>query len=148
MGFFQQVVNRCTGGGRVERFCTQLGWPIDERDDDGIGLYFEDSVVGRRTVYIHGEDDELVAFVAMSHAILPQREVTPEMVVHLLQRNRECLPVAWSMRIGQDGRVGFVLQYLAFGEGLSAAGVKYVCQKLVAEAAEFDAKMKRAGLLR
>jgi hypothetical protein len=52
------------------------------------------------------------------------------------------------MCIRDDGNVAFSLNYCALAAGLHPGIFKMLCETMVKEAHEFDAKMNEAGLLR
>ena len=150
-GYAQARGSRGSSGeepGRIDRLCRELGWSIDEREGETVKLFFKDPLVGRRIVMIHSGDDVLVLFVVYSHAFVPAEKVPNSVAWHLLGRNNVVAMGKWSADEAKDGDAVFALTYTALGEGLTAAALKYICQKMLGEAGEFDQKMQAAGMLR
>ncbi len=159
MSFFAELTNGFVEGirgsvsgdqerGRIERLCRELGWSVDERDGQKIALHFKDPLAGIRKVYLSHGDEPLVMLVVYSFAILPANRLPEEVIGHLLMRSAEIGAGAWQMSVDGDGDAIFCVRYTASGRGLTAAMLKYVCQGLVREAAGFDERMSKAGLLR
>lgn len=134
--------------GRIERYCRELGWSVDEREGNMIKLHFKDEMIGIRKVVIHGGDNAFVGFVVVSHAILPKENVPPEVAGYLLLRNAQITFGKWQLMITDEDEAVFVLQYDALGQGLSAPVMQHICKNMIPEVAEFDRRMQRAGLLR
>ena len=54
----------------------------------------------------------------------------------------------WGIDVDEDDTIWFYVLYQALGAGLDPEALKYICESLVAEAAEFDDRMRKSGLLR
>src|SRR6266851_5877532 len=72
----------------VERFCRELGWPVDERQGDAILLHFNDPVVGVRKITITC-GDKLMSLRVWSASTMSARQIPAEIMGHLLLRNSE-----------------------------------------------------------
>lgn len=158
MGIFSEIAagfvdGLCGNGaqqqesGRIERLCAQLGWAIDERDRQKIVLHFKDPLVGIRKVYISHGNEPLVLFAVYSMAILPADSVPPEISSHLLMQSAELAVGGWQASVTDEGEVLFCIRYVASGVGLTPPLFKFICEKMIRGAGEFDAKMQQAGLL-
>ena len=93
-----------------------------------------------------GERGTTVGFTAFSTARLPARQVPAAVLSYLLRRNANPF-VAWQMCLLEGGEVGFACSYRLPAAGLHPGVFKLLCETLVAEARQFDAKMDDAGLL-
>ncbi len=133
--------------GRVEGLCQELGWAVDERNSDGIALYFHDSAGGIRKVMVT-EGAKVLLISTFSRAVVPSSRVPIQVLGYLLARNTEMAAGAWQASATEHGgSVKFALAYCALSDGLNAAAFKVICEAMVREAHEFDVKMKAAGLL-
>ena len=144
------MFNRINGKGRhgrIERLCGELGWSIDGRDRDTITLDFNDPVTSRRSVYIASGDESLVLFTTFSMAIVSATDVPDGIPAYLLLQNSKQGAGMWQMT-HDDTSVYFSLIYRALGDGLNAGALKFICQGMVREAAQFDERMLKAGYLR
>jgi hypothetical protein len=156
-GFAERIVNGAAnralngrGGdrGRIERLCHELGWSVDERDGNAIRLHFNGPDGERRKVRISSGDKSIVGFYAHSDAVLPVHSVPPDLLAYLLRRNLDDSGIGmWGIIVHDDDDVTFHLCYMALGDGLDAEALKYICESLIGEAADFDAKLRQAGLL-
>ena len=135
-------------GDVVEECCRQLGWSVDERvSANEVCLHFNDPLVRIRKVHIGiGGQGTIVGFTVFSAATMPAQNVPATVLAHLLQRNCD-LFVAWETCRQDGGNVGFALTYCALAAGLDHWNFKTVCEAMVKEAHDFDAKMHEAGLL-
>ena len=52
------------------------------------------------------------------------------------------------MYVNEERKVFFYLMYQALGESLEPVGFKAICESLVREGADFDAKLHKDGLIR
>jgi hypothetical protein len=135
------------GAGRIDRLCQEIGWGVDERTSDGVALYFNDPLVRIRKV-MATEGDRLVLFQTFSAAVIPAARLPVQVLGYLLSRNTELATCAWQASVNDNnGNLAFALAYCALVEGLDAYAFKNICEVMVKEAYEFDAKMKAAGLL-
>jgi hypothetical protein len=135
-------------GDLVETCCQQLGWSIDERPSARkMCLHFTDPLIRIRKLLV-GIDDRgiYVGFTVFSAACVPPWQVPLEALGYLLERNGNPF-VGWQMCIADDGNVGFTVNYLALAAGLRPEIFKLLCETMINEAHEFDAKMDKAGLL-
>jgi hypothetical protein len=131
----------------IERLCKEIGWKVGEREGNTIFLYFNDPIVRTRKVIICGGDTgKLTAISVLSGITLFGQEVKPETLGHLLERNGELLVGAWQALDLDDGKVTFALKYCALATGLDATTFKCICEYMVKEAHDFDAKMKAMGI--
>lgn len=149
MGFIEGFVNgfaRAVSGSRVERLCSELGWSIDGRKGNTIRLDFNDPVIGKRPVYITDDGDGLIQFKGYSFVIIHPSRIPNEVYAYLLLQNRALPFGKWLVEEG-NGEVFFALEYYAFEEGVIPPTVKVLCEQIVREAAEFDERMKKAGML-
>lgn len=136
--------------GVIDTFCRELGWEIDERYNQGrVGLYFKDSVIGRRTVRVSiVGGGAMVSFTVGSAVSMPAKEIPVEILGHLLERNSE-LVGGWFVSVDDDDDTAcFAVNYCALSSGLNAAVFKLTCETLLEEANDFDDKMRQAGVLR
>ncbi len=135
------------GSGRIELLCRHIGWDIDERTSEGIALHFNDPVVSIRKVML-AQNANLVLFSTDSATRLPGHRVPIEVLGYLLTRNKQLAGCAWqASAMDNTGTVSFALAYCALVEGLDPGAFKGICEAMVKEASEFDAKMRAAGLL-
>lgn len=143
----QMEHGRDGGRGRIERLCRELGWGVDGREGDAIILRFNHAELGTRDVQVVSGDEPLVLFLVYSHAF-PAADAVPQQVLgYMLNENLKTPAGCWFADATEDGRAVFGLRYVALGEGLDAVTLKFICEKMVAGASSFDAKMKAAGLL-
>jgi Putative bacterial sensory transduction regulator len=133
---------------RIERLCRELGWPVDEREGNVIRLHFNSSDGEVRKVRITGGDKSLVSFFVASDAVLPADRVPADLLGYLLRRNVGDSGIGmWGIMVDDDDDVTFLNYYMALGDGLDAEALKYICESLTSEAADFDDKLRQAGLL-
>jgi hypothetical protein len=132
----------------VETCCRQLGWSIDERlGANEVCLHFIDPLVRIRRVVVSVENQEsVVGFTVFSAVTLPASRVPGAVLGHLLERNTHIL-AAWQMSVGENNEVAFALTYCALASGLHPGIFKMLCETMIKEAHDFDAKMHEAGLL-
>ncbi len=138
------------GGGRIERLCRELGWTVDEQEGNVIRLHFNSSDGEMRKVRITNGDNSLVGFFVPSGAVLSGDRVPPDLMGYLLHRNLNDGGIGmWGMMVNEDEdeNVTFINYYMALGDGLDAEALKYICESLTNEAADFDGKLRKAGLL-
>jgi hypothetical protein len=133
----------------VKTCCQQLGWSIDERvNANDVCLYFNDPLVRIRKLRVNiGKEGATVGFTVFSEVEIPTQRVPAAALAYLLQRNRD-LFVTWEMAIRDNGNVAFALSYVALAAGLRHEVFKVICDTMILEAQEFDARMQKAGLLR
>jgi hypothetical protein len=133
----------------VETCCHELGWVINERPNaNAMCLHFKDPLVRVRYVLVDfGDPGIYVAFKVFSAACVPQQQVPLNALGYLLKRNGQPF-VGWEMCVGDTGSVGFALNYFALASGLRPEAFKLICETILKEVHEFDAKMDKAGLLR
>jgi hypothetical protein len=134
------------GPALVERFCQELGWPVDERQGDTILLHFNDPVVGVRKVAISC-GDKLMSLRVWSASTMSARQIPGEIMGHLLLRNWELALSAWLVCDAGNGNAAFALASNMLTAGMDAPMLKYICETMVKEANAFDVKMKAAGLV-
>ena len=136
-------------GELVETCCHELGWAIDERPNaHAMCLHFKDPLVGIRKVLVgFGDQEFYVGFTVFSGVCVPPQQVPLNALGYLLKRNGQPF-VGWEMCVGDNGDVGFALNYFALASGLRPAAFKLICETMLKEVHEFDAKMDKAGLLR
>jgi hypothetical protein len=133
--------------GHIERLCQELGWSIDERNGEGVVLYFNDPTFGVRKVLVT-EGAKVMLISTFSGAVVPASRLPVEIMGYLLTRNTQLAGAAWQASIMENGgSVKFALAYCALIAGLDATAFKVICETMVKEAHEFDVKMKAAGLL-
>jgi hypothetical protein len=136
------------GSGRIELLCRYIGWEIDERTSEGIALHFNEPAVGIRKVIVAQNADLVVLFSTDSTTRLPGHRVPIEVLGYLLTRNTQLAGCAWqASEMDNAGTVLFTLAYSALVEGLDPGAFKGICEAMVKEASEFDAKMRAAGLM-
>jgi hypothetical protein len=133
----------------VETCCEELGWAIDERPNaHEMCLHFKDPIVGIRKVLVcFGDREVFVGFTVFSAVCVPAQQVPLNALGYLLKRNGQPF-VGWQMCVGNNGDVGFAVNYFALAAGLRPEVFKLICETLIQEVHEFDAKMDKAGLLR
>ena len=151
-GFCSAVAERSPGssaGDVVRTCCGQLGWSIDERlNANEVCLHFNDPLVGIRKVVVGiGDHGTIVAFTVFSAVCIQSQQVPANVLGYLLQRNSQLL-IAWQMCVRDSGEVAFSITYCALAAGIDPGVFKMLCETMVKEAHEFDAKMDEAGLLR
>jgi hypothetical protein len=133
---------------RIEGFCRQLGWTIDERSGDAILLHYKDSIAGIRKLMVNCSDDGKVAvFTSFSLLDITTQNVPAEVTAEMLLRNASLLTGAWQAFKSNNGSVSFVLKYCALVDGLDSSMFKHICAELIAEVIAFDSKMRGNGLL-
>lgn len=130
----------------VERMCQELGWPVDERDGSTILLYFKDPIIRIRKIAITS-GDKVLGFTVCSEAVMNPRQLSAEIMGHLLVRNSKMVGMAWQIFESGNGNAGFSMAAAMLIGGMNSAMFKYLCETMVKEAIEFDVKMQAAGLL-
>jgi hypothetical protein len=147
---YQQAYgNGACDRGRIDRVCRELGWSVDEREGNVIQLHFNDPIYGIRKVRIADGDDCLVTFSTYSFAVIPAGNIPIEVLAYLLCRNLSGSGMGmWGMHVDAGDNVMFTIVYQALGDGIDAPTLKYICQSLGSEAADFDGKLREAKLLR
>jgi len=164
MGMFQDMLQHFTNGfvsaavdtlrnghassgpNVIERLCQELGWPVDERDGNTVLLHFNDPLVQIRKVAI-STGEKLMGFTVLSAVNMNPRQVSTEIMGYLLVRNSTLGGSAWQMFEAGNGNAGFSVTACMLIEGMNSAMFKFLCETMVKEAHEFDAKMKAGGLL-
>jgi hypothetical protein len=151
-GFVSAVAERSPGNSAcdvVTACCRQLGWSIDEHlNANQIQLHFKDPLIGIRKVLVSvGDHGTLVGFQVSSAATIPAAKVQASILGYLLARNEDLLS-AWRMSVDDSDDVNFRLNYVAIASGLDHGIFRMLCESMVKEAYEFDAKLNAAGLLR
>jgi hypothetical protein len=133
----------------VETCCHELGWVINERPNaHAMCLHFNDPLVRVRYVLVDlGDHRTYVAFKVFSAVCVPPQQVPLNALGYLLKRNGQPF-IGWEMCVGDTGDVGFALNYFALADGLRPAVFKLICETMLKEVHEFDAKMDKAGLFR
>jgi hypothetical protein len=135
-------------GELVETCCRELGWAIDERPiAHAMCLHFNDPLVRVRNVLVDFGAEFYVAFTVFSAVCVSTQQVPLNALGYLLKRNGRPF-VGWEMRVGDEGDVGFALNYFSLTSGLRPAVFKLICETMLGEVHEFDAKMDKGGLLR
>ncbi|HYT88177.1 MAG TPA: YbjN domain-containing protein [Gemmataceae bacterium] len=132
--------------GRIERLCRELGWAVDERVGEAIRLHFKDTHGSTRLVSIGDGDGDLVLFIASS--LVSFRDPPDELMGYVLARSAQTPFGGWTVTDADNGTVVFVFLYRALGGGLTAPALRSICEAMVGETAEFDAKLRGAGFLR
>ena len=137
-----------SAGDVVAACCRQLGWSIDERPGaDELSLHFNDPLIGIRKVLIGiGGQGTVVGFSVFSAVRIVADKIPASVLSYLLRRNHN-LCVAWRIGVGNGGNAVFALNYCTLASGLDPAVFKMLCNTMVTEAHQFDAKMKHVGLL-
>lgn len=135
-------------GELVETCCHELGWAINERPNaHAMCLHFKDPLVKARYVLVGFGAGFYVAFTVFSAVCVPPEQVPINALGYLLKRNGQPF-IGWQMCVGETGDVGFALHYFALASGLRPEVFKLICETMLEEVHEFDAKMDKAGLLR
>jgi hypothetical protein len=143
----KSLLPQAQASGHSERLCQELGWSIDERNGEGVVLYFNDPEIGVRKVLVT-EGAKVMLISTFSGAAVPASRLPVEVMGYLLTRNTQLAGAAWQASVMENsGSVKFALSYCALIAGLDAAAFKVICEVMVKEAHEFDVKMKAAGLL-
>jgi hypothetical protein len=139
----------CSAGDMVEMCCQRLGWSIDERPNvNEMRLHFTDPLIGIRKMLVgFGDRGIYLGFTVFSAVRIAAQEVPLAALAYLLERNGDPF-VGWQMCNADGGDVGFAVNYFAFAAGLDPDVFKLICETMIKEAHEFDARMKKAGLLR
>lgn len=143
----KNLLLQAQASGHIERLCQELGWSIDERNGEGVVLYFNDPAIGVRKVLVT-EGAKVMLISTFSGAVVPVSRVPIEVMGYLLTRNTQLAVAAWQASVMDNGgSVKFALGYCALIAGLDATAFKVISEAMVREAHEFDVKMKAAGLL-
>jgi hypothetical protein len=149
-GFASTVTETTPGspaGELIEKCCHELGWAIHERPSaHAMCLNFKDPLVGIRRVLAGFGKEFCVAFTVFSGVCVPPQQFPLNVLGYLLKRNGQPF-VGWEMCVADDGDVGFALNYCALTSGLRPPVFKLICETMLKEVHEFDAKMDKAGLL-
>ena len=137
-----------TGNGQLDQLCREIGWGIDERNGDGIALYFKgDRVSSRRTVIvIHPNGDQLMSFICKCRAVFSDRTLPDELLPAILIRNDDLTIGGWVAKL-DGGTISLSLRYTALSAGVDAASFSRICSLLIEEVAEVEANLHRNGLL-
>lgn len=156
MGFFSNLFSgvvsaatRNAGVVHIEDLCAQLNWGIDERvGDSGIMLHFKDPVFGIRPVLIAvGTQGGLCMISSRSNAKIPAARIPGQLACYLLTENGKTGLFAWSLSANDDGTGTFVLSCMTPVPALTPQMFQHLCTSMAAAAADFDAKLRQAGLL-
>jgi hypothetical protein len=133
----------------VKTCCQEIGWVINEHiNANDVCLYFNDPLAGVRKVWVTiGGQGATVGFTASSLVTIPAEQVPAVALAYLLERNSQRI-VTWQMSTRDNGNVLFQISYVAFVAGLNHGVFKAICEAMILEAQEFDARMRKAGLLR
>jgi len=75
------------------------------------------------------------------------RNISAEVMGHLLLRNKEAIFPAWQVMDNGNGNATFAVTYCALVQGLDAGVFKVICETMCKEVHEFDAKLRQAGML-
>lgn len=135
--------------GRIDRLCRELGWDVDEREGRKIRLHFKVPGLGVRKVNIVGGDECVVTFHTYCLAAVPADDISPDLLAYLLCRNITDSGIGmWGIDVDDESDVTFHIMYQALGAGLDAAAFDYICKSLCKETADFEGKLRQAGLLR
>jgi hypothetical protein len=133
---------------RIENLCQAVGWNVNERNGQELVLYFQDEILGKRNLSIVTGDTGQVALLSVrSAAALPARQLPPEVLAYCLKRNGTLTTGAWELTEANHGNMTFCLSYCALVEGMDSSTFQFICNSLITEAAEFDKKMRAAGVL-
>lgn len=119
-----------------------MGWPVDEREGDVAHLHFNDPAGGIRKVSVWQEQAGGLGFVITSQSAF--RSVPPAITEYLLKRNPQLEVGSWAT---EQGEPSVVIGHIHRAHGLTAAGFRRVCELMVQEVVDFDAKLRAAGLL-
>ncbi len=131
----------------IEECCDDIGWSIDERNGDTIGLYFNDKKFGPHRLKVSNCDGQVHTLYTLCNAAIPARKMPSELLAWLLVRNGEIAFGKWQMHVDDDDDCIFVLSYTAFGSAFNGATFKHVCEKMIEEAHDLDAQLQKKGLL-
>ena len=143
----KEVRDRPGGIGAILAMCRRLGWVVDASDGNNVSIPFRDPVVGMRKVYVNSSEDGRYGHVSVLSDAVLRGSFPADVLAYLLVRNGEVEVGAWQAHAGK-GSVQFSLEYRVPPESLSDAQLVRVCQILLAEAAEFDARLRKEGLLK
>ncbi|WP_020474152.1 type III secretion system chaperone family protein [Zavarzinella formosa] len=131
----------------IEQVARGCDWPIDAREHNRVGFYFNGgALVHRRTVWVF-EDDLLDSIVTFCACRLDPDDMPDGLYRFLLERNEELDFGSWQCGLFK-GQMTFSITTFLQIEGLRPARFKAVCGKLVNEAAALDAVFHKRGLFR
>lgn len=143
-GFMDGLANPLSKRARgIEKLLRELGWSADERDGDLICLHF-DGPGGVRKVYISDDSSAIADFSVGSLCVVATRNLSSAVPAYLLARNESgrC-PGRWEMVYGDNGTATFCLTHSVRRDCLNAQILKWTCEALCNEAADFDGKMRQ-----
>ena len=127
-------------GTDIDGLCGESGWRVDEREGDVALLHFNDPGGGVRKLSVWQEQAGCLVFVVASRSAFGS--VPPAITQYLLQRNPQLEVGAWATE--PCGR-GVAIAVIHRAHGLTGAGFRRVCELMVQEAVDFDAKLRHAG---
>jgi hypothetical protein len=106
MGLFAR-----TRRGRVEGICDSLGWSVDERHGETIGLHFRgDDVTPQRNVYVcESEGGTAITFAVPTRTEISEYEMPGDLMPAMMFRNDQVGLGAWAAKEVR-GSVTLILQ--------------------------------------
>jgi hypothetical protein len=145
MGLFTSSRTR---RGRVEGICDSLGWSVDERHGDTIGLHFRgDEVTPKRAVYVcESEGGTAITFAVPTRTEISEYQMPDDLMPAMMFRNDQVGLGAWAAKEVR-GTVTLILQYVAFAAGVDSTSFQTIINLMLREVAEVEATLERRGLL-
>lgn len=139
---------RAAGNGQLRGILATLGWSVDERQGDAIGLHFRgDRVTPQRTVYVyHADGGVAMTFVAATRTEFSEYSLPDDLLPAMLFRNDQLGLGAWAAKEVR-GSVTLIFQYTALATGVDADNFKLICHAMLKEVAEMESLFARKGLL-
>lgn len=148
---FANGVRDSLAGGLTAWLCREIGWKINEVRDGAAHLKFRDSnaLEGVRDIVVCEDTAPFARVYCISHAILPSDDVPAPIMIYALLRNNDIPLGKWGVHVSSSKRQAvFVLDRWALAHGLDAAAFKVICESTLNEVSEFDARMRKSGLMR
>jgi hypothetical protein len=130
----------------IRRLIHEIGWQIDEENAGALGLHFHDAQGRLKKVFIVA-GDPTVLVASHSDARIPIADLPAELFAWLAKRNGEILWGAWHAYSAAADRIAFMVAYSALTQGLTPPIFQNLAESLAVEAAHFDRRLEKAGLL-
>lgn len=133
-------------GGKLEQFCSKLGWRIDELSGNVIAIPFN-TQIGQRHVVAYVGDSGLRGVACMSSEIQISPDQLHEMVpLYFLTRNKHMICGAW--KVEQNGsNIEFEAWDVFHMAGLDIAMFKSICEAMANEVGSSILDLRNKGWL-
>jgi hypothetical protein len=146
VGFLDTLSRIGSSTGRPDRICEELGWPIDYRQGNIIGLYFHgDRITPKRLVMVAFDPEvEIITFSCTCQGEF--RRLPDDLLPALMMRNAEVTFGGWVAGL-DAGSISLKVHYTALAAGVDAQSFKMICSMMVKEVAEVEGALRGKGLI-